>query len=77
MRLGVYPDGGIARLRLTGRLTEAGRASLALRWFNALPAAEATAALVAAGLTDAEAAALTAARPLTGAADLPAALLGG
>ncbi|MDH6139632.1 allantoicase [Kitasatospora sp. GP30] len=77
VRLGVYPDGGIARLRLTGRLTEAGRASLALRWFNALPAAEATAALVAAGLTDAEAAALTAARPLTGAADLPAALLGG
>ncbi|MGC0319184.1 allantoicase [Kitasatospora acidiphila] len=77
VRLGVYPDGGVARLRLTGRLTEAGRASLALRWFNALPAAEATEALVAAGLTDAEAAALTAARPLTGAADLPAALLGG
>ncbi|TQF02220.1 allantoicase [Kitasatospora acidiphila] len=74
VRLGVYPDGGVARLRLTGRLTEAGRASLALRWFNALPAAEATAALVAAGLTGTEAAALTAARPLTGAADLPAAL---
>ncbi|WP_078860617.1 allantoicase [Streptomyces rubellomurinus] len=64
VRINVYPDGGLARLRLTGRLTEAGRAALALRWFNALPAAEAEAALTAAGLADGEAAALAAARPL-------------
>lgn len=64
VRINVHPDGGLARLRLTGRLTEAGRAALALRWFDAVPAAEATAALTEAGLTGAEAAALAAARPL-------------
>ncbi|MFF4922802.1 allantoicase [Kitasatospora sp. NPDC001261] len=63
VRINVHPDGGLARLRLTGRLTGAGRAALALRWFNALPAAEAVAALTGAGLTADEAAALTAARP--------------
>ncbi|MEV7026896.1 allantoicase, partial [Kitasatospora sp. NPDC093558] len=64
VRINVYPDGGLARLRLTGRLTEAGRAALALRWFNAVPAAEAATALTEAGLSADEAAALTAARPL-------------
>ncbi|WP_354643268.1 allantoicase [Kitasatospora camelliae] len=68
VRINVYPDGGLARLRLTGRLTEDGRASLALRWFDSVPAAEAEAALVGAGLSAAEAAALTAARPLADAA---------
>ncbi len=63
VRINVYPDGGLARLRLTGRLTEAGRAALALRWFNALPAAEAVQALTEAGLTAAESATLAAARP--------------
>ncbi|MEZ0094740.1 allantoicase [Streptacidiphilus sp. EB129] len=63
-RLNVYPDGGVARLRLTGRLTEAGQAALALRWLNLVPAAEAVQALTEAGLTAAEAAAVTAARPL-------------
>ncbi|MDH6128443.1 allantoicase [Kitasatospora sp. GP82] len=74
VRINVYPDGGLARLRLTGRLTEAGRATLALRWFNALPAAEAEAALTEAGLDQAEAAALTAARPLADAAATTAAV---
>ncbi|MDH6706797.1 allantoicase [Kitasatospora sp. MAA19] len=64
VRINVYPDGGLARLRLTGRLTEAGRAALALRWFNAVPAVEAAAALTEAGLTADEAAELSAARPL-------------
>ena len=63
-RLEVFPDGGIARLRLTGRLTEDGRTALALRWLNLLPAVEARQALTGAGLTETEAAALTAARPL-------------
>nr|WP_324605626.1 allantoicase [Streptomyces sp. NRRL S-350] len=74
VRINVYPDGGLARLRLTGRLTEAGRAALALRWFNALPAAEAAAALTGAGLTADDAAALTAARPLADPAATGAAL---
>ncbi|WSL79462.1 allantoicase [Kitasatospora sp. NBC_01266] len=64
VRINVYPDGGVARLRLTGRLTEAGRAALALRWFDALPGAEAARALTEAGLTEAEARSLAEARPL-------------
>ena len=32
VRMDVFPDGGMARLRLHGRLTEAGRADLATRW---------------------------------------------
>lgn len=74
VRINVYPDGGLARLRLTGRLTEDGRAALALRWFNALPAAEAETALTEAGLNPAEATALTAARPLADAAATTAAV---
>ena len=37
VRLDVYPDGGMARLRLWGRPTAAGRAALGRRWFDALP----------------------------------------
>ncbi len=74
VRINVYPDGGLARLRLTGKLTEAGRAALALRWFNALPAAEAETALTEAGLNPAEATGLTAARPLADAAATTAAV---
>jgi allantoicase len=32
VRLDIYPDGGMARLRLWGTLTDAGRADLARRW---------------------------------------------
>jgi allantoicase len=67
-RLDVYPDGGIARLRLTGRLTEAGRAAHALRWLNLLPTTEAEQAFAEAGLTVGEARTLAAARPLADAA---------
>ena len=34
--LRIHPDGGVARLRLLGRVNEAGRRTLALRWLNAL-----------------------------------------
>ncbi|HWN31990.1 MAG TPA: allantoicase [Pseudonocardia sp.] len=37
VRLDVYPDGGMARLRLFGALTEAGRAELGRRWTEARP----------------------------------------
>ena len=73
VRLDIYPDGGVARLRLTGRLTAAGYAALALRWFDLLPAAEAEQALTGAGLDSADAAALTAARPLRDSAGASAA----
>ncbi|MEP6760631.1 MAG: allantoicase [Sporichthyaceae bacterium] len=37
VRLNIFPDGGIARLRLWGALSEHGSESLGLRWLNALP----------------------------------------
>ncbi|MFC1422942.1 allantoicase [Streptacidiphilus sp. N1-12] len=73
-RLNVFPDGGVARLRLTGRLTESGRAALALRWLNLVPAAEAAQALAEAGLSEPEAASVTAARPFADAASAHAAV---
>lgn len=45
VRMDVYPDGGMARLRLHGTLSDAGRRDLVLRWLNALP--ESQAAVVA------------------------------
>jgi allantoicase len=41
VRLDVFPDGGMARLRLWGRPTVAGRAELGRRWLDALPVADA------------------------------------
>jgi allantoicase len=71
VRLDAYPDGGMARLRLWGRLTPAGRSRLGRRWFDTLPGAQAAAVLSAAGLpVD-----LLAARPTLGAGPVPAALV--
>jgi allantoicase len=63
VRMDVHPDGGMARLRLHGTLTDEGRRDLVLRWFNRLPASHGVAVLR--GLPPAEAAALVAARPVT------------
>jgi allantoicase len=41
VRLNIYPDGGIARLRLFGSLSERGAESLALRWIDSLAPARA------------------------------------
>jgi allantoicase len=41
VRINVYPDGGLARLRLFGTLSDRGREALALRRVNALPDARA------------------------------------
>ena len=71
VRLDIYPDGGMARLRLPAELTEAAREQLALRWFNLLPESQAATVLAAAG--DAGRTAL-AARPLTSLTELPPAL---
>ena len=64
VRLDIYPDGGVGRLRLYGELTSDGRRALTLRWFNALPPAHAVAVLTRAGLDPT----LASTRPLT---DLP------
>ena len=71
IRLDIYPDGGMARLRLFAALTDAARDGLALRWFNLLPEPHAAAVLAAGG--DAGRAVL-AARPLSSVAQLPAGL---
>jgi OHCU decarboxylase len=41
VRLDVFPDGGLARVRLYGELSAQGLAELALRWLNSLPDAQA------------------------------------
>jgi len=46
-RLNIFPDGGVARLRLLASPTPSGRAEQGLRWLNALPPAEAATALAA------------------------------
>jgi allantoicase len=62
VRMDVYPDGGMARLRLHGALTAEGRSAFVLRWLNLLPESQALAVLRSAGAADAEA--MVAARPL-------------
>jgi allantoicase len=71
VRMDVYPDGGMARLRLHGGLTAAGRAELVLRWFNLLPVTQAIAVLTEAGLSRTDAERVSAERP---AVEVPAAL---
>ena len=68
VRLDVFPDGGMARLRLWGRPTAAGRAALGRRWFDALPDVQALEVLGAGRAPRWRAA--VGARPL--AAELPA-----
>ncbi|TQN35660.1 allantoicase [Blastococcus colisei] len=69
VRLDVFPDGGMARLRLWGRPTAAGRAALGRRWFDALPDVQALEVLGSTGVPPQVAGRLVGARPLGG--DLP------
>src|SRR4029450_11077912 len=41
VRLDVFPDGGLARVRLYGDLSAQGLADLGLRWLNSVPATQA------------------------------------
>ncbi|MDX6210603.1 MAG: allantoicase [Frankiales bacterium] len=66
VRLDVYPDGGMARVRVMGALTAQGRLAMGLRWFNALPAGQLMDLL--SPLSPAVAQLLAAARPLAGVA---------
>jgi len=72
VRLDVFPDGGMARLRLWGRPTAAGRAELGRRWFDALPDVQALEVLGSLRVDPALAGRLVGARPLTG--ELPPAV---
>jgi allantoicase len=71
VRLDAYPDGGLARLRLWGRLAPAELAALTLRWFNLLPAGQARQVVAGGGLDAVAAGRLVAARPLTDVTGLP------
>ncbi|MDQ1661031.1 MAG: allantoicase [Blastococcus sp.] len=72
VRLDVFPDGGMARLRLWGHPTAAGRARLGRRWFDALPDVQALEVLGAVGVPPGEAGVLVGRRPLG--EDLPPAV---
>ena len=71
VRLDVYPDGGMARLRLWGDLSSAGRDELVTRWYNLLTPATLTAMLRDRGVTGADAEAAVKARPVVSPDDLP------
>src|SRR6476661_3374072 len=72
VRLDVFPDGGMARLRLWGRPTAAGRAELGRRWFDALPDVQALEVLGSVGVPPQQAGPLVGRRPLGD--DLPPAV---
>jgi len=61
-RLDIYPDGGMARLRVFGRPTAAARAALADRFLRLLPEPQLAGLLASAGLPDGEARRLAAGR---------------
>lgn len=65
VRLRIFPDGGVARLRLPGRVTAAGLERAALRRFNALPQRHAVAALLACCASTRWALQVAAGRPYT------------
>jgi allantoicase len=72
VRLDVFPDGGMARLRLHGQLVPAARSELALRFLNLLPDDHARQVLAGEGrLAGAELDRLVAARPLASLDALP------
>ena len=78
VRLDVYPDGGMARVRLHGELTAEARAGIGLRFLNLLPEVHARQVLATeGGLEAAEAARLAAARPLAAVPPALAGLAGG
>ena len=60
-RLDVYPDGGMARLRLWGEADPAAHQTAAGRWLDALPPAQAATVLAEAGLPAARATSIAAA----------------
>ncbi len=72
VRLDVFPDGGMARLRLWGRPTAAGREALGRRWFDALPDVQALEVLGEGGLPPGDAGRVVGSRPLGD--DLPPAV---
>ncbi|MBZ9725835.1 allantoicase [Mesorhizobium sp. CO1-1-11] len=65
IRLDAYPDGGISRVRLWGKVDPAARLTSGYRWFNTLPTGQARQVLAEQGVSGDVAQQLIAARPLT------------
>ncbi|UCI05644.1 allantoicase [Mesorhizobium sp. B1-1-8] len=65
IRLDAYPDGGISRVRLWGKVDPAARLTSGYRWFNTLPTGQARQVLAEQGVSGDLAEQLIAARPLT------------
>jgi len=74
VRLDVFPDGGLARVRLYGDLSAQGMAELGLRWLNSLPAGQARQVLAGCCAASAWVGRMAAGRPY---ADLDALLAAG
>jgi allantoicase len=72
VRLAIYPDGGVSRLRVFGRVSDDGWGRWGLRWLNALPAEQAEGELLACCGSREWAARVAAERPFADAAALAA-----
>ena len=64
VRIDAYPDGGLSRVRLIGSIDAEARRAAGYVWFNSLPAAQAVACLIGAGIEPDLAAAIDRERPL-------------
>jgi len=73
VRMNIFPDGGVARLRLWGSLSERGAEDLGLRWLSSLTVSHAESELSAVCGAPTWAAEVAAARPYATLADLQAA----
>jgi allantoicase len=72
VRLAIYPDGGVSRLRVFGQVSDAGWERWGLRWLNALPVEQAEGELLACCGSREWAARVAAERPFADAAALAA-----
>ncbi len=71
VRLDIFPDGGMARMRLLGSPTAAGRAALALRFVNTIPDGQLRVVLARLGFDGPTSESLLAARPFADVTDCP------
>lgn len=65
VRLDAYPDGGMSRVRLWGKVDRKARREAGYRWFNVLPTGQAWQVLAEGGVSADVAEKMIAARPLT------------
>jgi allantoicase len=66
VRIDAFPDGGMSRVRLWGRVDTAARAEAGLRWFNSLPSPQAIAVLLRQAGSKEQATLIASHRPLRG-----------